>query len=274
CGGKDWYDMADESIANRVRNMEAEERQQAPTWVRAVFSGGLAVVLAALVAGIGYGGFPVVALAAGTASVAVVPVAYYSVPKSIAVWLLRGRQRMPHRWHVPTPLPEEGDPPAQTLGAREARPVEETLEAPISGRECLVYQVCVLFDTPGDARPPEWALEEQRGVDLILGEDLELTPDRVYLESPVEMVRELDDGLTSVDLDDLADGDERHELVKQFLRQRGLFAADGEFHFYEARLEPGDEVEVSEYDGGTYILRDTDAESAEGHPELPRPGNQ
>lgn len=273
CGDEGWFDLADERIANRVRSMEAEERNTAPLSVKIAVVVATVVVLAAVVGGLTAAGYQVAAILVGFSSIAVIPFAYFALPRSASVLLLRGRERTPHRWHVPLPLPDEDEPSNETLAGRTARPVDETIAAPISERECLAYQVCVLFDTSGDARPPEWALQEQRATEIRLGDDLAVGSEEVFLESPVELVEEIDDGLRPDDFDEREADDQRYARVKKFLRQRGLFAGDGEFHFYEARLEPGDAVDVTDYDGEMYVLRHTGAEAAEDHPALPRPSH-
>ncbi|MBA2661044.1 MAG: hypothetical protein H0U74_02020 [Bradymonadaceae bacterium] len=140
-----------------------------------------------------------------------------------------------------------------------AHAVEGMLKAPISGRECIAYQVCVLFDTPGDARPAQWALQEQRNLSVRLGDTIEVSQNSFYLESPVEEVQQRDESIESC------------EATKEFLRQRGLFNTDGEFHFFEAILELGDEVNVDEYEDKVYVVRHTASANCGKLPRLPPP---
>ena len=213
----------------------------------------------------------------GCLGLLVVPVSYFILPRYVARFVMRNRQEcpeeLPHRWHVPYPLPDPDRTPETTYDGLEAHPADDTITAPISGRECIAYELCVLFDAPGDARPPEWSLQEQRAVDIRLGNRLELAFDELYLESPVE---EVDAPGVIGDLDDFDDPeplepDDRFDEIKRFLRQRGLFIADGDFHFFEARIEPGDRLDVDAYDDAIHILRHTDAPDCDELPRLPRP---
>lgn len=94
--------------------------------------------------------------------------------------------------------------------------------------------------------------------------DLELDPNQLYLETPVELVETPESGQQSDEAD-------RYEAVKQYLRQRGLFITDGEFLFYEAVLEQGDEVDARDFGGEIYLLRHTSATAVGELPELPQP---
>ncbi len=265
CGESDWIDLAVEPLANRIRDMEAEERMKVPQHVRRLvlgvslgFFGVLATGFAVAYIFFGglYGGFSFLTV---LAAAILVPIINFWLPRPAAVFLLRNQERVPHRWHVPMPLPDPDEPPSRKYKALQAQPISETLKAPISGRECMAYQVCVLFDTPGDARPPEWVLQEQEAVAVRLGEELEVPAKALYLESPVAEVQVIEDA------------GEKYEAVKRFLRQRGLFITDGEFHYFEARLEPGDEVDVSDHDEEMYVVRHSGAVDCGTLPGLPRP---
>lgn len=275
CGEQTWVDLGVEPVAERVRDMEAAERNQVPLWIKISVSVAtfLFLVAAAVVLGL-YVHARGAALAAAS-TLFLVPAAWFGLSRPAAVLLLQGRERMPDRWHVPMPLPAEGREPTRVLEAVEAQPVESTLEAPVTGRECVAYQVCVLFDTPGDARPAEWALEEQRAEPLRLGEGLEVEPDELYLESPVEQVHATGGEGPAIDLRESSrETDERYDELKRFLRRRGLFITEGEFHFYEAVLEPGDRLHVADYDGETYVVEHSDAADADELPELPDPSTE
>lgn len=268
CANDEWLDLAVEPLADRLRDMEAEERMEPPKFIRRLVVGVPLVIFAAILIGIVTTSYlesgqfwSRVSFANGShesrayvdyslltivAAIFVVPLAYYFLPRPLAVLLLRGQERTPHRWHVPLSLPNPERKASRTLQDIEAQQCGEVLTAPISGRECLAYQVCVLFDVAGDARPPEWVLQEQRSVAIGFGDELEVASGSLYFESPVERV-------------DVSDAE-----VKRFLRQRGLFITEGEFQFYEARLEPGDRVNVADYDAEMYIIRHTSTPESSG----------
>jgi hypothetical protein len=271
CGDEGSIDLAVEPVAERVRQIEADARTTPPPWIKVGIAVGSTALAATLVALLWWGGYGGTAGLLLLASLFFVPIAYFTLPRMTSVWLLRGRTRPPHRWYEPLGLPDEDTVPNDTLDSVEARAKGDTIEAPISRRDSLAYQVCVLFDTPGDARPPEWALQEQRAVDTNLGDSVAIDAERLYLESPVELVEtvggeEATSLLDDVDADSVSDYDE----VERFLRQRGLFATEGEFHIYEAVLEPGDVVEASEYDE-TWVLRHASAADPDELPDLPEP---
>jgi hypothetical protein len=85
-----------------------------------------------------------------------------------------------------------------------------------------------LFDTEGDARPPEWVVSEVASTAFTVGGHA-LEKDGVMVSVPIAPV-ELNP--------------ERVDLAR-YLRERGLFATDGEFLLFEAVVCPGDQVAVS-----------------------------
>lgn len=239
CAETEWMDLAIQPLADRVRDMEAEERMKPPTFVTQLVVGVPLAVCALVMAWFIFSdaSYHYVMIAPITALL-VVPLAYRFLRRPLAVMLLRDKERTPDRWHVPLDLPEPDQTESRRLEDLEVQPTSDTLTAPASGRRCVAYQLSVLFDTPGDARPPEWVLQEQRTVGARLGDALELAPGELYLESDEELI----------------DVDERYEEVKQFLRQRGLFITDGDFEFHEAVLEPSDRVDAADYDGQIYVV--------------------
>lgn len=99
------------------------------------------------------------------------------------------------------------------------------MRAPVSGRECLGYEVTVLFDAPNDLRPPMWVLEEERTVHFTLAGE-HAAPDGVTLDLPAQEVANEATGFGN-------------QQVAEFLRKRGLFASEGEYIVFEALIEPG-----------------------------------
>ena len=284
CGDRDWIDLSVEPLANRIRDIEEDARMQIPLRVHVAVVAAALAVFALMIAGLLLGSYASTgqflaepyafyAKATGFLALFVVPLAYFFLRRPAAVLLLRGRERVPHRWHVPTALPDPEATPDRSHENLEVEPTDELLTAPASGEECVAYQICVLFDVAGDARPPEWVLQEQRAIGARLGEKLEIEAGQLYLESPLERVDVPDLGDTSdPSLDDSEETGELYDKLKRFLRERGLFITEGEFHFYEARLSPGDAVDVSVHDG-TCVLRHVSAEDPEGLPLLPHPSS-
>jgi hypothetical protein len=110
----------------------------------------------------------------------------------------------------------------------------ELLQAPLSGRPCIGYELAILFDAEGDARPPMWVLEEEHTTDFEIG-GRQIAADGATLEIPLEPVGE-DAAVMTPD------------EVALFLRKRGLFANDGRFEFFEALIEPGSVYELRYHD--------------------------
>lgn len=230
CGQRAWMDLAHEPTADAVRDVEAERRMTSPTWVKATAAAVTAGSFTALVAATDAASW-----ALGVAVVGI-PVAYLLGLQPLSVLLQRLTQReRPHRWRLPMPLPESKASPETTLHGK-AELVGDALSAPFSGRRCIAYAVSVLFDTPGDARPAEWVLQEVAATDLQVGEH-RFPGNRLLPNGPLAPV-------AAADLADDLD-------LSHFLRERGLFISDGDFELFEACIEPGDEVEACVFYGAT-----------------------
>ena len=90
------------------------------------------------------------------------------------------------------------------------------------------YDVGVVFDTPGDAWPPIWVLREMHSAPFeIQGKTIDV--DGVSLALPIKPVTE--PAITG-------------EQKQKFLRERGLFLADGTFDLFEVIIEPGSTYEM------------------------------
>ena len=105
---------------------------------------------------------------------------------------------------------------------------EAVLRAPFTGRACVAYEVAVLFDHPGDAWPPIWALREMRSCPFEV-DGREVAKDHAMLTTATALVE------TPV---------MSEEQKRRFLRERGLFVADGRFDLYEAIVAPNQRVEL------------------------------
>ena len=91
---------------------------------------------------------------------------------------------------------------------------------PLCARECVAFQLSVLFDIVGDARPPEWVVQETRGTDFEVDSE-RIRGDRVLVTTPLKPVEAEVAQAAGLDL-------------TRFLRERGLFSYDGSFDLFEA----------------------------------------
>lgn len=236
CDLQKWTDLRNIGIAEQIREMENRERQLVPAKVKKQ-SGLISSLLSILVGG-------VVAWLSYSAGLSIEYMIVYGAAAFIVTFVLSWfvsnylftmsyfskRRRFPSRWRLPVPLPAKDAIPSQTLKG----PVKaqgELLKSPISGRDCVGYEVSVLFDVAGDKRPPMWVLEEERTVPFQIGGEV-IEADRVTLELPPTMVG---------DEENL----EQEKKIGLFLRQRGLFVSEGFYKVFEAIIEPGKQYQVS-----------------------------
>ncbi len=105
---------------------------------------------------------------------------------------------------------------------------EERLVAPFSGRKCAAYEIAVMFDVSGDARPPEWILAEYASSNLQVGQE-KVFGSQVIVDVSLEKVSKETFEASGLD-------------IKTFLRKRGLFLTEGDFQFYETVIEDGQNV--------------------------------
>jgi hypothetical protein len=241
CGAFTWVDLRRNLDADAIRRMERRGRQIVPRelgrWAHltAILLG---LTTAALIAWSmwdefkdGSGAVGLMMLLLGlfvTGSTA------WFLPRLLAFVVFRRRPVFPMRWRLPLPLPPPKLRPTLTSDGQVA-PTEELISAPISGRPCVAYEVTVIFDTPGDLRPPMWVLEEERSVGFELGGHA-VSRDRVTLDLPPAPVGEGDDEATD-------------KKIARFLRQRGLFFAEGTFRLFEAIVEPGMTCRLEHFQG-------------------------
>lgn len=234
CGGTTWIDLDYWANAEALRALEEEQRRSPPAWVRR------RVGLTSLAAGAAIGLGTTAALAAlglvGAAGLAALGAGGTGLAAALTHGL--GRRRLgwslmtktvrdPTRWRVPLPFADPRAHVAERL-VGPAEPRGPLLQAPFSGRPCLGYEIAVLFDNLHDAWPPTWALREVRSSAFEV-QGREIAEGRAALSIPIQPV-------PVPAMDDLT----RH----RFMRQRGLFLADGQFDHFEAILEPGSTCEV------------------------------
>ena len=232
CNRVAWIDLGDNRVAENLRDLEERQRRRVPFWVKIAVAGIYLVI--AGITGVVIGLLTVfeAGLAAGLVALPVLAVVYAFTLRLWAVALERLNRKRPTRWRMPLPLADfRGRPDHRASGLAGGG---DLLNAPFTGRPCLGYKAMIKFDVAGDARPPEWVLAEVVSSDFAAG-GVDVEAERAVIDTAIEQLDE-------IELDPALD-------LGRFLRERGLFAFDGEFFLYEARVEPGDPVSVSIYEG-------------------------
>lgn len=230
CGATAWIDLDLWTNAEALRALEEEERRHPPKWLRTrvnltAFAGGsllgaAATATLALAGVLALGPVGLVVFGVGASGLATA-YTHELARRRITRTIVADRVDNPTRWRMPLPLADPTTTHATTT-AGPAEPRGALLHAPFTGRPCLAYEAAILFDHPEDAWPPTWVLREMRSVPFeIRGELVEA--DRASLLVPIQPIH-------APTLDDAA--------KQKFLRERGLFLADGKFDLFEAIVEP------------------------------------
>ncbi|MBL9107581.1 MAG: hypothetical protein JNL82_42230 [Myxococcales bacterium] len=237
CGSTSWIDLDVWANAEALRALEEDARRHPPKWLRtrvnltALAAGSLlgagATALLALGGVLALG--PLGFLVFGTGATGLATAYTHELAKRrIARTIVADRVDKPTRWHLPLPLLDPTAPDAaRIVGAAEPR--APLLRAPFSGRLCVAYEAAILFDHPEDAWPPTWVLREMRSAPFEVQGRL-VEADRAALLLPTEPI---DDPV----LDEAA----KH----QYLRERGLFLADGRFDLFESVVLPNHPYELA-----------------------------
>jgi len=226
CGREGIFNLTDEATAGLVRDQEERERHRSPLWVKLALALFLLLLNAFVIAWTWDCLYIFGTVLLGS------PLAYGLLVRPLSVLALRMSPAKPKRWHMPMPLPGEKAAPLKRIRGK-AETAGDLLTAPFTGRTCLAYQVSVLFDAPADARPPQWVLMETCGRDFKIG-GTAIQGGNVMVRAPVRRVNPEEYEGKGLDL-------------PRFLRERGLFDADGTFEIFEAVVEAEGEVEVSLY---------------------------
>jgi hypothetical protein len=230
CHATAWIDLDLWANAEALRALEEDARRHPPKWLRrrvrltALAAGsvvGLATTAAlALADALLLGGLGALGFAAGATGLATAYTHEFT-RRRLTRAIVADRVENPTRWRVPLPLADPATPSATRFVGR-AEPRAALLRAPFSGRPCLAYEAAILFDHPEDAWPPTWVLREMRSAAFEIQGHL-VDTDRASLLVPIH----------PIDTPSLSDPEKQ-----QFLRERGLFLADGKFDLFEAIVEP------------------------------------
>lgn len=237
CTHTAWIDLDNWTLAEGLREIEEAARQNPVPAVRWRIRGASlaigALVGAACTTGLAMAGLVAVGAASlagvGAGATGAATVLTHAVGRRQLGWSIMARRvQDPTRWRMPVPF---ADDPAGKFFKRSVGPAlatEGLLRAPFTGRPCVAYEVAVLFDHPTDAWPPTWALREMRSC-VFTVDGREVGKDGAMLTAPTELIEQ---PVMS------------EEEKRRFLRERGLFLADGRFDLYEAIVGPNEQVEL------------------------------
>lgn len=236
CTHTAWIDLDNWAHAEALREREEVARQNPAPDVRWRVRGASLAIGAALglgcATGLALAGTVAIAAGAllgiGAGATGTATALTHAIARRRIGWsIMAKRVRDPSRWRLPLPLPDRD----ASVGRRAQGPAiasEAPLRAPFSGRPCVAYEVAVLFDYPDDAWPPTWVLREVRSCAFAV-DGRELRADHVMLTPPPEAVPQ-----------PAMSEDEK----RRFLRERGLFLADGSFDLFESILAPDQPCEL------------------------------
>jgi len=236
CTSEEWIDLANIRAADEMRDLEASERLHIPRIqdvIAIAIPTGAAlawcVVFYQLGAEIAF---------AGPAFLILLPL-YRFLRRRLAKLFRRLTSKRPIRWRMPAPASQRDSDPDRHEGVATG---DDLIDAPFTGKPCLAYKISVLFDAPGDARPPEWVLAEVESKDFSVG-DFEVEGDHVHIDVPAEEIMHLADVNPALNLRD-------------FLRARGLFDIEGDHWLFESRVEPGARMVALVHDEGRLVTVD------------------
>ena len=215
CASRTWLDLQHVptwEALQQVERYEADARNGRPISVAVGVAAAGLLALAALAAVIAS---PVLAGVIGVCAIGGFSFAartFAAVPKP--------RRTVPRRWSMV--VPRRG---GASSVARDRVVTDGRLRAPLSGRECLAFEVAVRHDTDATADWPTWSLVEQRNTAL------EIADHRVGAN---ELLLELERERCT------AEG----EAVQNYLSARGVDPHAPDLVVYETILEPDATVEL------------------------------
>lgn len=154
--------------------------------------------------------------------------------------MIRSRRKaLPARWRLALPEPE-----AQVTKTLEGTitPQAELLDAPLTVRPCIAYEVGVRTDDDGDADMGTWLLMEQRSIPFAI-DGTHVGTDRAHLDVAPRQL----------DASKIAD-----PILARFLRERGLDPLAPGLMFFEAVIEAEDRCEVRFRSTGVPVLAQGD----------------
>jgi hypothetical protein len=225
CGSRAWLDLQHVptwDALQQVERYEADARRGRPIGI----AGGVAAValvgVAALAAVIAS---PVLAGVLGVCAIG----GFSFAARAIAA-VPAPRRLVPRRWSMV--VPPRG---VTNVVARDRVVTDARLRAPLSGRECVAYEVAVRNDDDISADWPTWSLVEQRNAAFAIAGE-RVGADDVLLELDRER--------------STAEG----EAVQNYLSARGIDPHAPDLVLYETIVEPGATMELRRAAKGNFIL--------------------
>ena len=234
CGANAWVDLGHLDSANALRDAEAHDRMTPFPWMErrakllvtlGSLAGGALSVLAFAATVSDFNDVVPFSVFLGMATAGALRMGVYPAVKYRLFEMMDRRAGThPARWRIPIPIVATNSPRSDEVQG-EVRAEGPLLRTPVTDRECIAYEISILFDVQGDARGPRWVLEEEASTGFSIG-GRSVDAGTATLEIPLEAV-------------DLKPGEEHRKACARFLRERGLFFADGEFEFFESVVLSG-----------------------------------
>ena len=226
CRRQTLLDLQECSIASALIETEAYDLRQRKRFKRLVN-----LSLAAMSVG----------AAAGVAMVAAPPLGVLAVVGAAGVVgfgftidASASRRELPRRWSL-APRPRG----RKQLRARGRIVAEKHLVAPLSGRECVAFEIGVRYDKKLRARASSWGLLEQHHVAFAVG-DARVSENSTYFELRRERY---------------VAGDADLERVQRYLQERGLDPYARNLVICETIVARGESVDLHEAADGALIRR-------------------
>ena len=228
CNETLWIDLGRPSTALALRRGEEENSRELSVHSKVALNATGATAAAALVGVVGFGLVWATAIGAVLTGLAV------------GIHSFNQRRRGGNKGH---PLPDRWSmalAPSGPTKVAATGPIEavEPLRSPISGTECVAYEVGLREDDDAQAELASWALVEQRvASSTIDGADV---PRATHLRLRRRRLGRLSD----MELDDAA---------RAWLHERGFSPTGSTLHLFETIVEPGQRASLS-YGSSTPVL--------------------
>ena len=252
CGKQAWVNLQSKTVAYDLHHLEQADRQRTFfTGRNLIFLFGIyeAILLLTLL-GMRIPDFPQ-QLGAILFSLMLLPLVIYLLRRPITwIFLWMTKKEAVIRWRMPVRKISDKEQSIQTLvgTAQGGQP----MPSPLGLAPCLAYQIAVRFDVAGDARPPQWILEEADNTAFEFKDSKGRT-----IDIPAFSIL-FEDKLLPIETKTL---EANHINLSEFLHQRGLFLEDGTFEFFYAQLLPDSPIEATLYPGKIAVKTVGESES-------------